>query len=288
MSDFEGRVTGGLTHGAEEAPGAEGLADRARARARRRRRRAVATTAAAVVVAIAVPLAVTTTWDSGSRGTERDAIPAGAREPEPGWHTVVVEERTETEQEQVVIDLPDTWTRLDTSACEFARARFGPEGTDPCDGDGSGAWVVGSSTLDTYLGDGIHHASDYPFPVDTEWDGQVGVGGDRAVLAQGPDLPTVRRVLASVRLVGDPAPDLSGEWPVLRDGGLEYAVPRGRTVTVGFAVTGGGRPGSYGSREVAPGRWRAAKTYAGGIRVLVTAPTQALAEVVAYSATPYE
>jgi hypothetical protein len=286
MSDFEGRVTRGLTVGAEDAPSADGLAGRARARAGRRRRRAVATAAAAVVVAIAVPLAATATWDSGSRGRGQDVSPAGVGDPGPGWHTVVVSEQTESGQEQVVIDLPDAWTRLDTSACEFARPRFGPDGTDPCDGDGSGAWVVGSRTLDTYLGPGVHHASDYPSPIDAEWSGHVGVGAS-AVLATGSDLTTVRRVLASVRLVGDPAPDLSGEWQVRRDGGLECALPPGRTVTVGFAATRGGRPGSYGSREVAPGRWRAATTYAGGIRVLVTAPTQALAEVVAYSATPY-
>jgi hypothetical protein len=287
MSDFEGRVTRGLTVGAEDAPSADGLAGRARARAGRRRRRAVATAAAAVVAAIVVPLAVTATWDSGSRGRGQDVSSDGVGDPGPGWHTVVVDDEAAGEQEEsVVIDLPDAWTRLDTSACEFARPRFGPDGTDPCDGDGSGAWVVGSRTLDTYLAPGVHHASDYPVPIDAEWSGHVGVG-DRAVLATGSDLTTVRRVLASARLGGDPAPDLSGEWPVLRDGGLEYAVPRGRAVTVGYAVVRGGPAQHYGSKELASGLWRASKKYSPGSRLIVTAPTQALAEVVAYSATPY-
>jgi hypothetical protein len=68
MSDFESRLTDALSSGAEGAPDASGLADRARRRSRRRRRAAVIVAAGAVVVAVAVPVGVVALRDDGPGG----------------------------------------------------------------------------------------------------------------------------------------------------------------------------------------------------------------------------
>ncbi|GAA4674670.1 hypothetical protein [Nocardioides nanhaiensis] len=81
MSDFEDRVRRGLAAGAEQAPGASGLAAAARGRARRRRRRLAGAVAAVAVVAVAVPVGVLMLRDgdgsapSGGRGVD-PAAPA--------------------------------------------------------------------------------------------------------------------------------------------------------------------------------------------------------------------
>lgn len=76
MSDFEDRVRRGLAAGAEQAPGASGLAAAARGRARRRRRRLAGAVAAVAVVAVAVPVGVLVTRDEG-------AAPSGGRGVDP-------------------------------------------------------------------------------------------------------------------------------------------------------------------------------------------------------------
>lgn len=82
MSDFEDRVRRGLAAGAEQAPGATGLADGARGRARRRRRMLAGAVAAVAVVAVAVPVGVLVTRDGdgaapSGRGVDEASAPGG-------------------------------------------------------------------------------------------------------------------------------------------------------------------------------------------------------------------
>ena len=98
MSDLEQRLTEALSHGAEGAPAASGLADAARSRARSRRRGRVTMAAAAVALCVAVPTAVVAARGSDRAGagpsdhptatTSPPVVPTGERLE--SWHGVSV------------------------------------------------------------------------------------------------------------------------------------------------------------------------------------------------------
>jgi hypothetical protein len=97
MSDFESRLSDALSSGAEGAPTAAGLAERARRRARRRRRTTLGVAAAAVVAGVAVPVSVVALRDAGSAGTDAAHDPAPTSPGAAGdtrietWHDLQVE-----------------------------------------------------------------------------------------------------------------------------------------------------------------------------------------------------
>ncbi|MCD4536353.1 hypothetical protein LRP67_19855 [Nocardioides sp. cx-169] len=295
MSDFEERLTHGLVANAEDAPGVAGLADRARTRAGQRRRRTLAAAAVVAVLVVALPVAVVTSRDERpARVDDRGVTAVDVGDPGPGWHTVLVESDPvgqDEDRSRILVDLPDEWTRLDTSGCEFAWLRFGPAERDPCQ-DGAGAMVVGSSTFDSGVGPGLRPASHYA--TNDEWLGHV-FTGKYAVTAEGHDPDVLRRVLGSARLVEDPAPDLSGTWrtahsarPGGRVGGLRYVAPPGAVVSVHYPEPPGRDDrGVASARQLPDGRWLATMTYASNHRARILAPTQALAELVAGSATEF-
>ncbi|MCD4525481.1 hypothetical protein [Nocardioides sp. cx-173] len=295
MSDFEERVTHGLVANAEDAPGADGLADRARARAGRRRRRTLVAAAVVAVLVVALPVAVVASRDDApTRVDDGGVTAADVGDPGAGWHTVLVERDPVGQDEdgaRILVDLPDEWTRLDTSGCEFAWLRFGPAERDPCD-DGAGAMVVGSATFDSGVGPGLRPVSHSA--TNKDWRGHV-FTGQYAVIAEGQDEEILRRVLGSARLVDDPAPDLSGTWrtahaarPGGRVGGLQYVVPPGAGVQVRYPEPPGREDrGVASARQLRDGRWLATMTYASNHRARILAPTRALAELVAGSATEF-
>ncbi len=105
MSDLEQRLADALTHGAQDAPTASGLAAAARSRVRTRRRNRLAGAAAVAALAIAVPAAVVATHDSDPDRRNPSQV---ANDPEAvgpssrggyhyeSWHDVTIE-------------VPNTW-----------------------------------------------------------------------------------------------------------------------------------------------------------------------------------
>lgn len=127
-----------------------------------------------------------------------------------GWHTV--------EHDGVLVDVPAGWDRLDTSSCEFAFVRFGPEGADPCGFEDEGVAFYGSATFDPAFRPGLQPEDD------GGWSGYV-YTGERAVNGWFDDRETGLRVLGSARQQGEEIPDLSQGWRTAKYGGLFADVP---------------------------------------------------------------
>ncbi|CAN5699480.1 hypothetical protein BH11ACT8_BH11ACT8_21720 [soil metagenome] len=282
MSDFEDRLGRALSEGAEEAPGAGGLADGARARARTRRTRRVSAFAVAAVLVLVVPLAVVAQRDDdGNGGVDGAATSAGA-----GWKTVSFERETYVRDQgdvTVLVDVPESWTEIPDSddACGFYD--YGAP-ADSCTEVELMSVISDAGNLDYYFGAGLRPASDFDFHVDAAWTGHVDLGGVDVGVASN-DEQTALRVLGSARLVGQEIPDLAGDWPVIVDDGVAYQAPP-LDEAAGFGVQVGPRTkrDEYAEgAEVTAGHWQASATV-GDHRIQVLAPTQALAELVAGSA----
>jgi len=176
----------------------------------------------------------------------------------------------------VVVDLPPGWGRLDTAGCpralaDPARVRFGPEGTDPCavavpvDVFGPDAIANQAATLiNPGLYDGV----------------SLVASGEAVVVARG-DLETKRRVLASVRGPGEDPGDTAAPWVERNADGATWQEPTGADVDVDlFDVDVRCRDVDRSPAvQVGPGLWRA--TSCVDRAATVTAPTQALADLVA-------
>lgn len=262
MTEIEEQLSGMLAAVAQQAPDAHGLAAAARRshRVRRQRRLAVgAATAALVVAASAVTL--------GARGGNDVADdPTPTPPPSGAWQTIG--------RDDVVASVPASWRRYECGG--DAPAIHAP--VDPCD-SWTGAAFYGSANYD---------ATTVPGSVVGTDGVQLGhVGAGSLVLAVADvDRDLVRRILASARVEGQPVVD-GTRWVTFDRGGMTYEVPAwwgmgeegdrsGYSVCLG-PVDGAGASSSeqldathYVMREV-PGPEGT---------VVVTAPTQAVAELV--------
>lgn len=125
--------------------------------------------------------------------TDRDADPAPrsrtvGEAPREGWRTVAIDD--------LRVDLPASWRRLDTSGCELAFERWGPEDLDACD-PAAGLAFYGSATFDPALGPGVHRGRGD----DPAWGGYQ-TAGSMVAYAGGPDRAVVTAILGSVRAAG--------------------------------------------------------------------------------------
>lgn len=128
--------------------------------------------------------------------TDRDAAPpprsrVAGEAPREGWRTVAVED--------LRVDVPDLWRRLDTSDCEFAFERWGPAGSEStaCDPE-EGLAFYGLATFDPALGPGVHRGRGD----DPAWGGYE-TAGSMVAYAEGPDRAMVTAILGSVRAASD-------------------------------------------------------------------------------------
>ncbi|MEN8671535.1 hypothetical protein [Nocardioides sp.] len=280
MSDFEDRLGRALGEGAEGAPGITGLAEAARRRARVRGRRRRSLLAAAAVLVLVGPVAVLSQRGDAPRG---DATAATAG---PGWKTVAVERevsRRDAPDVTVLVDVPDSWVALPGSEDECGFYDFGAP-SESCSQVEVVSVVTDVGNLDYAFGPGLRPASDYDYPVRAAWIGHVGLGGvDVSVSSD--DYQVAARVLASARLEGQEVPDLSaGIYVVGSDGVERPALPLDAAGGYGERIEARGRRDEYAfAEQIDDAHWRAVATV-GDKRIVVVAPTPALAELIAGSA----
>ncbi|WP_340540584.1 hypothetical protein [Nocardioides sp. GXZ039] len=264
MSDFEDLLTRALTEGAEDAPSAAGLAAAARERRSRRTRRRAAVGAAAAVLAVVVPTAVVAVWPDSERP---DPVNQASASPPTtgvdGWHTI--------ESSGVAVDVPAGWGATEPLGnCGFRPwPLFAPVDEDPCQPEHR-LMILES-----------HDPADDVYRVEGA-SGEIAVGRT-TIQVTAPDHDTARRILASARPVGEPAPALD-TWETFDIEGTNLVadVPRNAGIRIDVA------PGFVDCvvplsqpARVEGGRWQSG--YCDGRAVSVTAPTRALAYVVAAS-----
>jgi len=105
-----------------------------------------------------------------------------------GWQQLAYQE--------VRVEVPPDWVRLETSGCEFVAEHWGPTDLGPCSG-AVGLWFYAGATFDPGTGPGVHAVEPTDGLPDGGWGGYV-TPGDLAVYAQDVDQEVVRRVLRSV------------------------------------------------------------------------------------------
>ena len=121
------------------------------------------------------------------------------------------------EHEGVLLDVPGEWHELDTSDCEFGFARFGPADADACAFDHEGLAFYASATFDPKHGPGVLRRKRAAGAATST----PATGRSAATAATG----STRRILASARLEGQEAPDLSAGWRTESYEGLSVDVP---------------------------------------------------------------
>ncbi|KRB77888.1 hypothetical protein ASE01_06815 [Nocardioides sp. Root190] len=260
MSDLEQQLSATLAGIAKDAPSAVGLADAARRRHRvRRQRRLAAGGALAAVVVIAGGVAVAQRGDDAHVAKD----PADGA---PGWQTISSGDARAA--------VPPDWS---AHTCEPGTpVVHGPTVDEACVG-GVGAVIAPQLTRERrpygelVSGDG-------------GWLGYVNVGEeDLRVFHE--DRELVRRVLATGRLEGQPVVDAE-QWVSFERDGLTYEVPAwwgvgedgdrsDYSVCLTPAVDGGSS-----SEQRDPATFVFSETSGPQGTVVVTAPTQAVAELV--------
>jgi hypothetical protein len=103
-----------------------------------------------------------------------------------GWQTV--------EYQDVAVDLPDSWQRVDNSECRLGFEHWGPEGTPACAYE-AGVKFFGSANYDPRYGPGLRRS---PPAEDSRWSGYVYVE-PWAVFVAYDDRDVARHVLLSAR-----------------------------------------------------------------------------------------
>ncbi|MDO9454750.1 hypothetical protein [Nocardioides sp.] len=289
MGDFEDRLRSALVAGSEDVVGAVGLADGARRRTRSRRRRRLSVGAALAVVAVVVPLGIVGVVAGRDDATDRSVVGV----TDDGWQTVSFDYepfRNDLEPGTLLVDVPPDWVAYPENAeCPGFFEWGAPGRDDPCDESETVGFAVDSGNLDYVFGPGLHPASDYRGGAGSSaWLGHVELAA-ADVSVSTDDRQLALRILGSAREEGDEVSDLAAPWTdVVAEGGLTYPLPDLPTgaveVDVRDDVTGDARYAD--GREVADGRWLYATTPEDGPTVRVTAPTLALAQVVAGSARP--
>jgi hypothetical protein len=104
-------------------------------------------------------------------------------QPRAGWQTV--------EYENVQVDVPADWVRVDTGKCEFQFVQWAPAGSPPCKVT-AGVVFYGAATFDPAHGPGVRQGEG------KTWAGYV-YAGELAVYATGTDRDLVQGVLDTAR-----------------------------------------------------------------------------------------
>lgn len=261
MSDLEQELTATLAGVAAGAPSANGLADAARRRHRVRRQRRLAAGGALAVLAV-IAAGVTVAQRGGDDRVAKD--PADGAQ---GWQTI--------SSGDARASAPPGWT---AHTCEpGSSVVHGPTLDEACV-SGVGAVIAPQTSRE-------RRAYGEIVSGDGGWLGYVSVGEvDLRVFHE--DRALVRRVLASGRLEGQPVVDAE-QWVTFERDGLTYEVPAWWGVgeegdRSGYSVCATIAPKRLDPK---PGEQRDADHFVlvediESIDVTVTAPTQAVAELV--------
>ncbi|MEZ0579572.1 hypothetical protein [Nocardioides sp. MH1] len=278
MSDFDERLSAVLTEQADTAPVATGLADAARHRhARRRTARVAVGTAAAIVLAVPVGLAVAA--GGGGADVDRSAGDPTTTVDPGGWRTV--------ERDDVRVEMPGDWQRFTCDFDGFTSDVYGPTEHDACSFRTYLAFY-GSATYDAVSSPGFVTAGTGGAAARAQ--GYV-YAGEYAVSVATVDQDLTRHVLATARVAGQPSIDVT-EWWGLEGDGLRAEIPARWGLGVG-ADLGDYRvcatPGDEDDppHAILPGNATTvfqSLRYDGGRWIKVSAPTQALADLVVASA----
>jgi hypothetical protein len=214
MADLEQRLTEALTQGAEEAPGAAGLAARARSRARARRRTHLVGAAAAVAFVVGVPAGVVAfgSADHGSApgpahrasgGTDNRGVPDGLRVE--SWHGVTAL-------------VPDSWGYGSLADwCAGGSSTLVPRVERP---GGTHLDILCPTRTYGLVFQQVDNTGDFDWPVvqqlasgdpDPAYEGARGVGGV-LVHVIAPSRDEAQAILATVRAIG-PEGDPNGCGP---------------------------------------------------------------------------
>jgi hypothetical protein len=258
MSDLEQRLSETLAEVAEDAPSAAGLADGARRRHRvRRQRRLAAGGALAALALVAAGVAV------AHQGGE-DRVAKDPTDGAPGWRTISSGDARAA--------VPPDWT---AHGCSDS-ATWAPPGVDPCT-EGGGVVFVGRDPGFEVLEEGALLEG----PRAGQWVGTTGVG-DQYLNVTSPSAELTRQILATARLDGQPVVD-GAQWVTFRRDGLTYDVPAwwgvgedGDRSSYSVCLVEPGAP----TAEPAPDRFVLTSDLGGTGRVVVTAPTEAVAQLV--------
>lgn len=277
MSDLEQELAGVLAGVAEQAPGAVGLADAARRRHRVRRQRRIAVGGAVAALVVGLGAVVV----GGLGGTDRASDPVDDPGPE-GWQTV------EVDGGAALVSIPPDWSAFTCDQAGDAEPVYGPSESETC---AEGVGVV-------FLPEGMRGETDYGAIVGTDG-GSLGyvLAGEYEVRAFHEDAALVRQILSTARLEGDPVLDGS-RWVSFERDGMAYEVPAWwgldedadrSAYSACFVVSETPGRAAYGTDD----SYVLTDRPGPGEVVRVTAPTQALAELVlatvdASAATPSE
>lgn len=191
------------------------------------------------------------------------------------WQTVTYERdpNSESGDNRVLLDLPLSWEPLGSRGCGFGLVTYGEPGLG-C--RGAAVRVYGEASLD-YAGPALAD--------DAQSSSGLVVTGEFVVIADGADYGTIRRVLASVRLPGDPAP--SPTWTTVWLGRDKVDLPDDGSVTAEVATPSGvERLPTRVATQNPDGTWSALVARGEGTAIHVIAPTQALADMVASTVRP--
>jgi hypothetical protein len=265
MSDFEDRLSAVLTVEAGEAPQAAGLAQGARRRHVVRRRRRIALGGAGAALVIAAPVGVIAGLGGGSNSDEHVGNDLTSTTPDGEWQTV--------ESDDVRAEIPPDWRRFTCDFDGFERDIFGPSEADAC-AFGTYVGFYGSATFDPFSLPGVITTSTQG----DAWSGYV-YAGEQAVSASTDDLDLTRQILASARVDGQPKV-VAEAWREHSADGLTYQVPVDEVVGVRVTDRPEGEPVSRSLPKQIDETHLRMYGDVGDLRVTVTAPTRAVAELV--------
>lgn len=116
-----------------------------------------------------------------------DASPTPGDASKGGWQTI--------EHEGLLVDVPSTWQRTDTSGCEFEIPRWGDPAVSPC-AFRDGVTFYASATFDPAHGPGVVRSLT---DGEVTWSGYHGAGDFVVYVFEHADQRQVRAILASVR-----------------------------------------------------------------------------------------
>ncbi|MCX6398940.1 MAG: hypothetical protein NTX33_03275 [Propionibacteriales bacterium] len=278
MSDIEEQVGATLAAAAEDAPDATGLAAGARRRHRVRRQRRIAVggvAAALVVAASAVAL--------GTRGGDQsDVVDDPTEKPSATWQTL--------SEGSALASIPPDWQPYSCPGHdeEPARPVYAAPGEDPC-ADGTGTVLYENEGPDLTVPAGV--VSRLEIGGDTYWQGYVSF--DRFVFSvSSRDRDLTRQILATARMEGQPEID-AAQWVEFSRGVITYQVPAfwgvgedGDRTGYSTCVVADPAIDSNSDEQVDASHFVSLRQF-GGFDVTVTAPTEAVADLVLATVTTH-
>ncbi|MFC7501366.1 hypothetical protein [Nocardioides sp. GCM10030258] len=270
MTDFEEQVGATLAAVAEEAPDASGLAAGARRRHRVRRQRRIAVGGVAAALVVAVSAVAFGARDGGSPDIAEDPTET----PSAAWQTI--------SEGDLRASLPPDWKAYDCAGDNAAsnRSVYAAPGEDPC-ADGRGTSFEEFETYEPLDAAGV--VVRRPGDGRAYWTAYVHV--DEWIFnVTSADRDLTRQILATARLDGQPVIDGS-QWVSFERNGIGYDIPAFWGVgekgdRSGYAVCAVPGAAGEGSGEQLDDRHYGFNRPFGNLQVTVTAPTQAVAEIV--------